>query len=234
MLARVWAEDWAALAAEVDEVGHAISSRPWLTAEECAVLRDGFDDDARYRSTVDMRRHRFGEGTYRYFDRPLPAIVAAIREAAYPPLARVAISWADRLRRADRPPERLADLVARCEAAGQTRPTPLILRYGPGGWNALHQDLYGEVAFPLQVTVALSRPGVDFTGGEHLFVEQRPRAQSRGTACVVPLGHAVVFPTRERPERGAAGDHRVAVRHGVSTVRSGERFALGVIFHDAL
>jgi uncharacterized protein len=180
-----------------------------------------------------MRRYRFGEGVYRYFRYPLPSVVAAVREAAYPPLARVAADWADRLGQADRPPERLAELTARCAAAGQERPTPLILRYGPGGYNCLHQDLYGEVAFPLQVTVALSRPGVDFTGGEQLFVEQRPRAQSRGTARTVPLGHAVIFPTRDRPVPGARGHHRVVVRHGVSTVTTGERFALGVIFHDA-
>jgi hypothetical protein len=231
--ARIREADWAAIAADLDETGSAVSPTPWLIPEECAALRAGFDDDGRYRSTVDMRRFRFGEGVYRYFRYPLPPVVAAVREAAYPPLARLAGAWADRLGRADRPPTRLADLLARCAAAGQDRPTPLILRYGPGGYNCLHQDLYGEVAFPLQVTVALSRPGVDFAGGEQLFVEQRPRAQSRGTARTVPQGHAVVFPTRDRPVSRARGDHAVVVRHGVSTVTSGERFALGVIFHDA-
>jgi hypothetical protein len=229
---RVAATEWDGLLAEVDQVGSAVTAAPWLTADECAELRDGFDDDERFRSTIDMARYRFGEGVYRYYRRPLPSVVAAIREAAYPPLAGLARSWAERLD-APAPPERLADLAARCAAAGQDRPTPLILRYGPGGYNCLHQDLYGEVAFPLQVTVSLSRPGVDFTGGEQLFVEQRPRAQSRGTVRTVPLGHAVVFATRDRPVRGARGDHRVVLRHGVSTVTSGERFALGVIFHDA-
>ncbi len=208
--ARVRGTDWDGLLAEVDEVGSAVTAAAWLTDDECAELRDGFDDDDRFRSTVDMRRHGFGEGVYRYYARPLPPVVAAIREAAYPPLARLAGSWADRLGRpAERPPPRLADLAARCAAAGQERPTPLILRYRPGGYNCLHQDLYGEVAFPLQVTVSLSRPGVDFTGGEQLFVEQRPRAQSRGTVRTVPLGHAVVFTTRERPVRGTRGEHRV-------------------------
>ena len=182
---RVRGADWAALAAEVDDLGSAVSAEPWLTPDECADLRAGFDDDARFRSTVEMARHQFGEGTYRYFDRPLPPVVAAIRQAAYPPLAALATSWADRLA-TDRPPARLADLAAACAAAGQHRPTPLILRYGPGGYNCLHQDLYGEVAFPLQVTVALSRPGLDFTGGEQLFVEQRPRAQSRGRPARCP------------------------------------------------
>jgi hypothetical protein len=230
--ARIREGDWSALLAEVDELGSAVSAEPWLTPEECADLRAGFDDDDRYRSTIDMRRYRFGEGVYRYFRRPLPPVVAAVREAAYPPLAGLAIEWAGRLG-AEPPPDRLAALAERCAAAGQHRPTPLILRYGPGGYNCLHQDLYGEVAFPLQVTVALSEPGVDFTGGEQLFVEQRPRSQSRGTVRVVPLGHAVVFATGDRPVPGARGHHRVVLRHGVSTVTSGERFALGVIFHDA-
>jgi hypothetical protein len=230
--ARIREGDWDALLAEVDAGGSAVSAAPWLSPDECAELRAGFDDDERYRSTIDMRRYRFGEGVYRYFARPLPPVVAAVREAAYPALAGLAREWAERLG-AELPPARLDELAARCGAAGQHRPTPLVLRYGPGGYNCLHQDLYGEVAFPLQVTVALSRPGVDFTGGEQLFVEQRPRAQSRGTVHVVPQGHAVVFATRDRPVRGARGWYRGVVRHGVSTVTTGERFALGVIFHDA-
>jgi hypothetical protein len=234
LASRVAATDWAAVARALDTEGCAVTSRPWLTAAQCRRLVDGFDDDGRYRSTVDMRRHQFGEGVYRYFRHPLPTEVATVRDAAYGPLAAIANRWQEALGRPDRFPDRLDDLLARCLAAGQDRPTPLILRYGPGGYNCLHQDLYGELAFPLQVTVALTAPGRDFEGGENLFVEQRPRAQSRGTAVSVPLGHAVVFPTRERPEPSARGGHRrVAVRHGVSPVRSGIRLALGVIFHDA-
>jgi hypothetical protein len=159
--------------------------------------------------------------------------VAALRQATYAPLATIANRWHEQLGETGRFPADLAQLTARCHEAGQNRATPLVLRYEAGGYNCLHQDLYGDIAFPLQITVALTRPGVDFTGGENLFVEQRPRSQSRGTAVPVPLGHGVVFPTRYRPVAGAKGRYRVAVRHGVSTVRSGERLTLGVIFHDA-
>jgi hypothetical protein len=231
---RVAATDWDALGRDLDTLGCAVTPQPWLTPAECRRLAEGFTDDRRYRSTVDMRRHRFGEGVYRYFRHPLPEAVTAVRSAAYGPLAAIANRWQEALGRPDRFPARLDDFLARCHAADQRRPTPLILRYEAGGYNCLHQDLYGEVAFPLQVTVALTTPGRDFEGGENLFVEQRPRAQSRGTAVSVPLGHAVVFPTRERPERSSRGGHRrVGVRHGVSAVRSGVRLALGVIFHDA-
>jgi hypothetical protein len=180
-----------------------------------------------------MARFRFGEGCYRYFRYPLPPVVAALREATYPPLAEIANGWHEQLGEPERYPADLTRLTARCRAAGQNRATPLVLRYEAGGYNCLHQDLYGDIAFPLQITVALTRPGEDFTGGENLFVEQRPRSQSRGTAVTVPLGHGVVFPTRYRPVAGVKGRYRVAVRHGVSTVRSGERMTLGVIFHDA-
>jgi len=225
-------EPWGRLLETLDADGFALTDVPVLVAEECAELIAGFDDPARFRSTVDMAAHRFGEGTYRYFRYPLPPAVAALRQAAYPALAVLANRWADRLG-VEGYPDRLADLLDRCHAAGQTRPTPLVLRYQPGGWNALHQDLYGEVCFPLQLTVALGRPGVDFTGGESVFVEQRPRAQSRASVVTVPAGHAVVFATNHRPVAGARGAYRATMRHGVSAVRSGTRVTLGVIFHDA-
>ncbi len=220
------------LARALDRDGYAVTAGPILDPATARALRDGFDDDRRFRSTVDMARLRYGRGTYRYYRHPLPPVVAALREATYPPLAAVADAWAARLGTEPVPPT-LAGLLDRCHAAGQDKPTPLVLRYGPGDWNALHQDIYGEVAFPLQLAIALTAPGDDFTGGENLFVEQRPRAQSRGVAVSVPLGHGLVFPNRHRPEAGARGDHRLAVRHGVSTVRSGRRVTLGIIYHDA-
>ncbi|HEY8527722.1 MAG TPA: 2OG-Fe(II) oxygenase [Acidimicrobiales bacterium] len=225
--------DWEALSAALDRDGYAVTPVPLVGEATAAEMRAGFDDDRLYRSTVHMARLRYGDGVYRYFRAPLPPVVAALREAAYPPLAIVANRWAVRLRSRDRYPDRLSELARRCRAVGQTEPTPLVLRYGPGGWNALHQDLYGEIAFPLQLAIPLSQAGRDYDGGENLLVEQRPRAQSRGTAITVPLGHGLVFPTRHRPVPGARGDQRVTVRHGVSTVRSGERYTLGIIFHDA-
>ncbi|MCU1373635.1 MAG: proline hydroxylase [Actinomycetia bacterium] len=224
--------DWDALDRGLDDDGYAVTPVPVLDPVACARLAAAFDDDGWYRSTVDMGRHRFGRGVYRYYGDGLPAEVAALREAAYPPLAAIANRWQQRLGR-PRFPGSLDGLLERCRAAGQVRQTSLILRYRPGDWNALHQDTYGEVAFPLQLAVALTRPGTDFTGGETLLVEQRPRAQSRATAITVPQGHAVVFPNRDRPVPGARGHHRVSVRHGVSTVQSGTRLALGVIFHLA-
>jgi len=214
------------------EQGHA-PTPPLLDAAECAALAELYPRSELFRRRIDMARYRFGRGEYQYFADPLPDLVAALRREIYPFLAPVANRWMEALGMETRFPGTLAELRAFCRSLGQSRPTPLMLSYGAGGYNCLHQDLYGEVAFPLQVTVALSRPGVDFTGGEQLFVEQRPRAQSRGTARTVPLGHAVVFPPRDRPVAGARGDHRVVVRHGVSTITSGERYALGVIFHDA-
>jgi hypothetical protein len=225
--------DWDALIAAVDQDGYAVSDQPVLDEADCAELRDGFVDDGLFRSTVDMARHRFGEGSYRYYANPLPDQVAALRESAYPPLAALANEWSERLGEQHPYPAQLKQFLSMCREAGQTKPTPLILRYTAGGYNALHQDLYGQIAFPLQVTVALSQPAVDFVGGENLLVEQRPRAQSRGTSITVPLGHLLLFPTRHRPVEGTRGHYRTTVRHGVSTVRSGDRYALGVIFHDA-
>jgi uncharacterized protein len=181
-----------------------------------------------------MARHRFGEGEYQYFAAPLPPLIADLRRALYPPLAQVANRWADALGSPVRFPLSLEDLTQRCAHAGQLRPTPLVLRYREGGYNCLHQDVYGDVTFPLQALVPLSALGVDYTGGEFLLVEQRPRAQSAGEALTPDRGDLVIFTTRTRPVRGARGVHRVNVRHGLSRVRSGERYALGVIFHDAL
>jgi uncharacterized protein len=224
--------DWAAIADAVDRDGFAHVRQPLLTATECTALIRAFDDDAQYRSTIDMARHRFGEGCYRYYRSPLPAVVADLREALYPHLAEMANEWAKLLDEETFPTSH-AQLLERCAARGQTKPTPLILRYTEGGWNALHQDVYGELVFPLQVSIALSRPGVDFDGGEMLFVEQRPRSQSRGHVVTPERGHAVVFTTRSRPVTGTRGAYRVAMRHGVSTLTRGHRLTLGIIFHDA-
>ncbi len=217
---------------ELDERGYAVT-RGLLDARARADLRARFDDDAAFRSTVVMERHGYGRGVYRYFANPLPPAVAALRERLYGELAPVANGWAEALGDALRYPPALPEFLERCRAHGQTRPTPLLLRYRTGGYNALHRDVYGDVAFPLQVTVLLSEPGRDFEGGEFVLVEQRPRKQS--LAHVVPLagGDAVVFPNAVRPARGARGAFRAAFRHGVAEVRSGERLTLGLIFHDA-
>lgn len=230
--ARVHALDWAQLAAGLDELGHAITP-PLLTADECEELAALFDG-GRFRSTVDMARHRFGDGRYRYFDHPLPAPIGELRGAFYRHLAPIANRWAELLDGdGARFPLEHEALLARCRAAGQARPTPLILRYGPGDWNALHQDLYGDVWFPFQVLTVLSAPGEDFAGGEFVLLEQRPRAQSRAHVLTPAQGAFVIFPTSERPEAGRRGYHRVRLRHGVSTITAGRRTALGIIFHDA-
>jgi hypothetical protein len=224
--------DWAALAQSLDDAGWALL--PGLLApSDAAAVAALYEDDARFRSTIVMARHGFGRGEYKYFTYPLPPIVQALRTALYERLAPVANRWNATLSLDDRYPETHAEFLARCHAAGQRRPTPLLLRYGAGDFNALHQDLYGELAFPLQVAVLLSAPGEDFTGGEFVLVEQRPRMQSR--AEVVPLGRgdAVVFAVHHRPVRGTRGTYRVNLRHGVSRLRSGRRHTLGVIFHDA-
>jgi uncharacterized protein len=228
---RIAALDWPALTAELDDRGYA-RTPPVYRAEECAELAARFGD-GRFRSRVDMRRHRFGEGEYKYFDAPLPALVEAARHALYPPLAALANDWAARL--GDEPdyPAGLDAFLARCHAAGQTRPTPLILRYVAGGHNTLHQDLYGALAFPLQAVTVLNRAGTDFEGGQFVLVEQRPRAQSRAHVIELERGAFAIFPTRTRPVAGARGHYRTTMRHGVATVESGERITLGIIFHDA-
>jgi uncharacterized protein len=229
---RVDALDWAELRERLDRDGHAIT--PVLLdgdeTEELARLFDG----GRFRSTIDMARHRFGEGRYRYFDHPLPDTIAELRSSFYRHLAPIANDWSGLLRGDDRTfPLEHEELLEQCRAAGQERPTPLILRYEEGDWNALHQDLYGDVYFPFQVLTLLSEPGVDFEGGEFVLMEQRPRAQSRAHVLKPPRGAFVIFPTRERPNRGRNGYHRVGMRHGIGTVTRGRRTALGVIFHDA-
>jgi uncharacterized protein len=229
---RVDALDWPALRERLDSVGHAVTE-PLLAGNECDELADLFDG-GRFRSTIDMARHRFGDGRYRYFERPLPDPIAELRAQFYRRLAPIANDWAALLR-GDEPtfPATHEELLERCAAAGQTRPTPLILRYGEGDWNALHQDLYGDVFFPFQVVTVLSEPGVDFDGGEFVLMEQRPRAQSRAHVVRPPRGAFVIFPTHHRPNAGRNGHHRVGLRHGVSTVTRGRRTALGVVFHDA-
>jgi hypothetical protein len=229
---RVDALDWDALREQLDEQGHAITPE-LLTAAECAALADLFDG-GRFRSTIDMARYRFGDGRYRYFDHPLPDAIAELRGAFYRHLAPVANHWASLLRGESATfPLAHEELLERCREAGQERPTPLILRYGEGDWNALHQDLYGDVFFPFQVLTILSEPGVDFEGGEFVLLEQRPRAQSRAHVLKPPRGAFVIFPTQQRPNRGKSGYHRVGMRHGLGTVTRGQRTALGVIFHDA-
>ena len=224
--------DWPAVVAQLDDLGCAATGVV-LAPDQCADLIALYDDDTRFRSTVDMARHRFGQGQYRYFDRPLPDLVARLRAAFWPHLLPIARDWAERLGREAPWPDSLDEWLERCHQAGQTRPTPLLLRYGPGDWNALHRDLYGDLVFPLQVVIGLDRPGLDFTGGELLVVEQRPRSQSRGTALVIEQGHAVIVTTSERPLPSARGWARAPVRHGVSVVRSGRRHTLGLLFHDA-
>lgn len=204
-----------------------------LGPDACRDLRGLWDEEARFRSRVVMARHGFGEGEYRYFAYPLPAPVAALRETLYPPLAAIANRWQAALGREEAYPAAHAEYLDRCRAAGQGRPTPLLLRYGPGDYNCLHQDLYGAEAFPLQAAILLSSPGGDFTGGEFLLAEQRPRRQSRATVVPLEQGDAVVFAVSERPVRGSRGFYRTRMKHGVSTIRSGGRFTLGIIFHDA-
>ncbi|MEA2324935.1 MAG: uncharacterized protein QOD81_4785 [Solirubrobacteraceae bacterium] len=223
---------WDALREQLDARGHAVTP-PLLGDAECDELSDLFDA-GRFRSTIDMARHRFGDGRYRYFDHPLPEPIAALRGAFYRHLAPIANDWSSLLGgpRDEFPPAH-EELLARCREAGQLRPTPLILRYGEGDWNALHQDLYGDVAFPFQVLTVLSEPSVDYEGGEFVLLEQRPRAQSRAHVVRSPRGAFVIFPTRHRPQRGARGHHKVGLRHGVSTITTGRRTALGIIFHDA-
>lgn len=223
MVQRVWDD--------LDTQGHAVTP-PLLDPDTCAALAASYDDPGPWRSRVDMARHRFGAGEYKYLDYPLPEAVAGLRAAFYPVLAPIANAWQECLRLPERFPEDLDGFLARCHDAGQTRATPLVLRYDAGGHNCLHQDIYGAHAFPLQLMVMLSDQDA-YDGGEFLLVEQIPRAQSRGTAITLRQGQGVIWPTRYRPGRGSRGFYRIAVRHGVSTVRSGRRHTLGVIFHDA-
>lgn len=227
-LAGFEAED---LANELDARGYA--TRPLLDPMTCRAIAGLYADDAQFRKRIVMEQRAYGQGEYKYFAYPLPDLVAGLREALYVPLAVIANGWRRALGEEASFPSALSDYLARCHAAGQTRPTPLLLRYEAGDFNCLHQDLYGDLAFPLQVVVLLSAPGDDFTGGEFLLVEQRPRAQSR--AEIVPLrqGEAAIFPVHHRPAQGTRRTYRATMRHGVSRVRSGLRQTLGIIFHDA-
>jgi hypothetical protein len=222
---------WSELHAELDAHGFA-QTPAVLSAKECRELAALYEG-GRFRSTITMARHRFGEGEYKYFDHPLPEPIAQARAALYPPLADAANRWAERLGEDVRYPDTLDAFLDRCHEAGQTRPTPLILRYGAGDWNALHQDVYGDVAFPFQAVTLLDRPGEDFEGGEFVLLEQRPRAQSRAHVQPLRRGAFLIFTTRQRPAQGSRGFYRAAMRHGVSTVTAGRRTTLGIVFHDA-
>jgi hypothetical protein len=224
--------DWAGLDQLLQDQGYATTG-PLLTPEECAALAAGYAEEGRYRSRVVMARHGYGRGEYQYFNNPLPPVVEALRQQLYPRLVPVANAWQAALGQTARFPNDLAQMLARCHAAGQTRPTPLILKYGEDDYNCLHQDLYGEHVFPLQAAFLLSAPGADFSGGEFVLVEQRPRMQSRPHVVPLAQGQAVIFAVRHRPVQGSRGVYRVNLRHGVSTVKHGQRHTLGVIFHDA-
>jgi hypothetical protein len=232
-LDRVAALDWTRLDTNLDAKGYVVV-RHLLPDAECAKVVGLYDDEAAFRKRVVMERHGYGRGEYKYFSHPLPDLIAGLREALYPRLAPIANRWQKAMRIDVGFPDDHAAFLRRCHDAGQTRPTPLILKYGPGDYNRLHQDLYGEHVFPLQATVLLSKPDEDFTGGEFVLTEQRPRMQSRAEVVPLDRGDAVIFAVRHRPERGPRGFHRVALRHGVSTLRSGSRYTLGIIFHDAL
>jgi len=229
---RVAALDWPGIAAAIDAHGCAVA-RALVAPQACAALAASYDDEALFRSRIVMARHGFGRGEYKYFAYPLPALVGELRAAMYPPLAEVANGLNESMGIAVRYPKTLDEFLDRCHRAGQTKPTPLVLRYGEGDYNCLHQDVYGEHLFPLQATVLLSVPRRDFTGGEFVLTEQRPRMQSRAEVVSLEQGDCVIFPVRHRPVRGTRGSYRVTMRHGVSRLRSGHRHTLGIIFHDA-
>ena len=232
MATRLHSLDWETLERSLWDHGYA-KTAPLLTPGECEALVALYADDTRFRSRVDMARYRFGDGDYKYLAHPLPPLVQSLRSEAYPRLATLANAWEQALGSRTRYPEDLAGLQAVCRRHGQTKRTPLVLHYEAGGYNCLHQDLYGDVAFSLQITAFLSRRGADYEGGDFLLVEQRPRAQSRGEAIHGEQGELVIFPTRHRPARGARGFFRTTMRHGVSTIAWGTRYTLGIIFHDA-
>lgn len=223
--------DWARITSELDQHGCATTGI-LLSPTDCRALIDSYDE-ARFRSTIVMARHGFGQGEYKYFNAPLPDTVAALRTAFYPPLAEIANCWNEKLGLPQRFPTELDAYLARCHKAGQRRPTPLLLKYAAGDYNCLHQDLYGEHVFPLQLAILLSDPGRDFTGGEFVLTEQRPRRQSRVEVVPLRRGEGVIFPVHHRPVDGTRGTYRVTMRHGVSRLRSGHRMTLGIIFHDA-
>jgi uncharacterized protein len=229
---RVARYDWDAVGADLNGFGCAVL-KDLLTPDECRSLASLYPQEQHFRSHVHMARHGFGKGEYRYFKYPLPAIIAELRAALYARIVPVANAWNERMNIANRYPKAHADYLEKCHAAGQVRPTPLLLQYGPGDFNCLHQDLYGDLAFPLQATILLSAPNRDFTGGEFVLTERRPRMQSRVDVVALEQGDAVIFAVHNRPVAGTKSVYRVDLRHGVSRVRSGERHTLGVIFHDA-
>jgi len=229
--ARVAALDWQGLAVALDAHGCATAG-PLLLPAECAALQSLYPTDPPFRSRIVMSRHGFGRGEYKYFGYPLPEIVAALRAALYPPLAEIANRWNAAMGIGVRYPPTHASYLARCHAAGQKKPTPLLLHYAAGDYNCLHQDVYGELVFPLQAAFLLSAPDRDFTGGEFVLTEQRPRMQSRAEVVALAQGEVVIFPVRHRPAAGARGPYRVNMRHGVSRLRAGRRYTLGIIFHD--
>lgn len=233
MPGRIDAAQWARIAHDLDARGHAVVPA-LLAGEECAALAALYAHTDGFRSRVVMARHGYGRGEYRYFDYPLPPLVAELRLQCYPPLARIANRWQALMGLDERFPPTHAEFLVRCHAAGQQRPTPLLLQYDVDDYNCLHQDLYGEHVFPLQMAMLLSRPGVDFDGGEFVLTEQRPRMQSRVEVVALRQGDAVIFPVHHRPVTGTRGVYRVNMRHGVSRLRHGRRHTLGIIFHDAL
>jgi hypothetical protein len=229
---RIAGLEWDRIDHDLDQQGWATTG-PLLTSAECAETANAYDDEGLYRSRVVMARHGFGRGEYRYFAYPLPPLIQQLRSALYERLVPIANRWRLALGNDDAFPAEHADYLEQCHAAGQQRPTPLILRYGPGDYNCLHQDLYGELNFPLQAAFLLSEPGTDFIGGELVLTEQRPRMQSRVTVVPLRAGEAVIFAVNHRPVQGTRGTYRVAMRHGVSPLREGRRHTLGIILHDA-
>jgi uncharacterized protein len=225
--------DWSKISAELDERGYATTGI-LIPPGDCATLARSFPDENTFRSHVIMARHGFGRGEYKYFSYPLPELVQELRTSLYPHCAQIANRWQEALGSVMRYPEQHAKYLAACHAAGQRHPTPLLLKYGEGDYNCLHRDLYGDLVFPLQVAFLLSTPGKDFEGGEFVLTEQRPRMQSRVEVVRLRQGEGVIFAVNERPVRGSRGTYRVAMRHGVSRLRAGKRFTLGIIFHDAL
>jgi len=223
--------NWDQVERDLDEKGYATTG-PVLKQDECRKLISHYPEDQRFRSRIIMERFRFGSGEYKYFSNPLPEIVQKLRTNLYSPLAKIATRWKQLLGDTTIYPETLKQYLETCHRKGQTKPTPLMLKYQSGGYNCLHQDLYGEMVFPFQCTVFLSATS-EYSGGEFLLVEQRPRAQSRGEAILCEQGEMIIFPVRDRPVHGTRGYYRTNMRHGVSTIRSGERFTLGIIFHDA-
>ncbi len=224
--------DWSRITEQLHTHGFATTGS-LLSAPECAAISGAYDQADLYRSRVVMARHGFGLGEYKYFNYPLPTLHQSLRECLYPQLAQVANDWQRAMGLDNLFPMELADMLARCHTAGQLRPTPLVLKYAPGDYNCLHQDLYGEHVFPIQAAFLLSRPDVDYTGGEFVLVEQRPRMQSKPQVVRLEQGEAVIFAVNQRPKQGTRGIYRVAMRHGVSEVLSGQRFTTGIIFHDA-